>query len=56
MKEQLRAIEKNQTWELVNLPPNKHPIVLKWVFKQKMKPDGTIAKHKARLVAKGFLQ
>lgn len=56
MREELKAIEKNATWELVNLPMKKKPIVVKWVFKVKHKPDGTIAKHKVRLVAKGFLQ
>jgi len=53
--EELEANEKNRTWELVDLPKNKHPIDVKWVFKVKYRPDGTIAKHKARLVAKGFL-
>ncbi|GJS16719.1 retrotransposon protein, putative, ty1-copia subclass [Tanacetum coccineum] len=28
----------------------------KWIFKKKMKVDGTIAKHKARLVIKEFRQ
>jgi len=54
--EELEAIEKNKTWELVDLPKNKHPIDVKWVFKVKYRPHGTIAKHKTRLVAKGFLQ
>jgi hypothetical protein len=26
----------------------------KWVFKKKLRPDGTIKKYKARLVAKGY--
>jgi len=55
MKEELDAIEKNRTWELVDLPHNKHPIDVRWVFKVKLKPDGSIEKHKARLIAKGFL-
>lgn len=42
--------------ELVEAPKNKKPIVIKWVFKVKYKPDGTISKHQTRLVAKGFLQ
>ena len=41
---------------MVNLPQNKKPIVVKWVFKTKLKPDGSIAKQKARLVVKGFMQ
>lgn len=56
MAEELKSIEKNQTWELTDLPSNKHPIAVKWVFKVKLNPDGSIVKHKARLVAKGFLQ
>jgi len=35
---------------------NKRPIVFKWVFKVKLKPDGLVAKHKAMLVAKCLLQ
>ena len=54
MKEELEAIEKNKTWELVDLPHDKMPIDVKWVFKLKLKPDGSVAKHKTRLVAKGF--
>ena len=30
------------------------PIGCKWVFKKKLRPDGTIEKYKARLVAKGY--
>nr|KYP66838.1 Retrovirus-related Pol polyprotein from transposon TNT 1-94 [Cajanus cajan] len=56
MEEELRSIEKNHTWEMVELPQNKTPIDVKWVFKIKLKPDGSVAKHKARLVAKGFMQ
>jgi hypothetical protein len=28
----------------------------KWIFKKKIKPDGTVDKFKARLVVKGFTQ
>ena len=56
MEEELKCIEKNHTWEMVELPQNKIPIDVKWVFKVKLKPDGSVAKHKARLVAKGFMQ
>ena len=56
MNEEIRAIERNKTWELVTLPIGKTPIAIKWVYKTKLKPDGSIAKHKARLVVKGFMQ
>ena len=35
MEEELRPIEKNQTWELVHLPQGKRPIDVKWVYKTK---------------------
>ncbi|MCH79928.1 reverse transcriptase [Trifolium medium] len=56
MDEEIASIEKNNTWNLVHLPANKRPIAVKWIYKLKYLPDGTIAKYKARLVAKGFLQ
>ncbi|MCH81362.1 copia-type polyprotein, partial [Trifolium medium] len=56
MIEELTVIEKNQTWEMVNLPADKKAIAVKWVFKLKLNPDGSVAKYKARLVARGFLQ
>ena len=55
MEEELRSIQKNNTWEMVNLPSNKKAIEVKWVFKTKVKPSGEIAKYKETLVAKGFL-
>jgi hypothetical protein len=56
MQEELGAIQKNETWELCQLPPGKKPITLKWVYKLKKKADGSIARFKARLVPRGFLQ
>jgi hypothetical protein len=56
MKEELEAIERNKTWKLTELPKKKKAISVRWVFKVKLKPDGSIGKHKARLVARGFLQ
>jgi len=35
MEEELRPIEKNQTWELVHLPQGKIPIDVKWVLRLK---------------------
>ncbi|XP_019419324.1 PREDICTED: uncharacterized protein LOC109329869 [Lupinus angustifolius] len=56
MKHELQALQDNNTWTIVSLPPNKRPIGSKWVYKLKFKVDGTIERHKARLVAKGFNQ
>ena len=52
-KDEIFSIEKNNTWNLVELPDGIKPIGLKWVFKIKRNADGTISKYKARLVAKG---
>lgn len=48
----MKTIEKNDTWELVELPPENKAIGVKWVYKSKYQSDGTIEKHKSRLVAK----
>ncbi|XP_014506329.1 uncharacterized protein LOC106766084 [Vigna radiata var. radiata] len=46
MVEELKAIEKNGTWTMTVLPKHKHPIEVKWVFKTKLKPDGSVSKLK----------
>ncbi|MBE2321234.1 hypothetical protein DVA67_035270, partial [Solirubrobacter sp. CPCC 204708] len=53
---EIESIMHNHTWELVNLPQGSKPLGCKWIFKRKMKADGSIDKYKARLVAKGFKQ
>ncbi|KAD4384802.1 hypothetical protein E3N88_24970 [Mikania micrantha] len=55
MQAQIESIEKNKTWALVNRPPEVKPVGVKWVFKVKKNPDGSINIYKARLVAKGFV-
>jgi hypothetical protein len=54
MIEELQALEKTHTWDLVDLPRGKSVIGCKWVYKIKNKSDGTIEQYKARLVAKGY--
>ena len=51
MKEEIKAIQKNKTWQLCDLPEGKDDIGLKWIFKTKFHATGTIQKHKAWLVA-----
>ena len=55
-EDEILSIEKNQTWVLVDLPAGVKSIGLKWVFKIKRNPDGSVNKYKARLVAKGYVQ
>ena len=54
MEAELQSIEENNTWMLSDLPKNHQAIGLKWVFKLKRDPDGSIVKYKARLVAKAY--
>jgi Reverse transcriptase (RNA-dependent DNA polymerase) len=56
MLEELGALDKNETWELVSLPPGKKAVGCKWVFTVKQNPEGRVERYKARLVAKGYNQ
>ena len=56
MMEEMKALRKNGTWELVSLPMGKKTVGCKWVYAMKHKADGSIERYKARLVAKGFTQ
>ena len=56
MDEEIRAIEKNDTWELTKLPKGHKPIGVKWIYKTKRKANGDVERHKARLVVKGYSQ
>ena len=42
MDNELAALTTNNTWVLVDLPPGKKPIGCKWVYKIKLKADGTV--------------
>src|ERR1044071_6414595 len=56
VKSEIDSIMQNHTWELVDLPQRCKALGCKWIFKRKLKTDGTIEKHKARLVVQGFRQ
>lgn len=56
MAQELQALEDNKTWDIVQLPAEKKSIGCQWVYKVKLKADGTMERYKARLVAKGFNQ
>ncbi|GLU00272.1 hypothetical protein SLE2022_176510 [Rubroshorea leprosula] len=56
MAEEIGSIERNQTWELTDLPEGHKTIGVKWIYKTKLKENGAVDKFKARLVAKGYKQ
>ncbi|KAH9768531.1 hypothetical protein KPL71_011635 [Citrus sinensis] len=53
---EVESILQNHTWKLVDLPLGCKPLGSKWIFKRKMKADGSIDKYKVRLVIKGYRQ
>lgn len=52
MNKEFEALSSNHTWGLVALPKGKKVICCKWVYKIKLKADGTIERYKARLVTR----
>ncbi|KAG7565068.1 Zinc finger CCHC-type superfamily [Arabidopsis suecica] len=56
MDEEIKAIKKNDTWELASLPNGHKAIGVKWVYKAKKNSKGEVERYKARLVAKGYSQ
>lgn len=53
---EITALEDQHTWDVTTLPPGKHALGCKWVFKIKYNSDGTIERFKARLVTYGNQQ
>ena len=56
MAQEIEALERNQTWSIVDLPPSRKPINCKWVYKVKYNSDGNIKRYKACLVIRGDTQ
>ena len=56
MSDELTALMKHGTWELVPPPATCKPVSCKWVFRVKRNSNGSVERFKARLVAKGFHQ
>jgi hypothetical protein len=56
VQSEMNSIMSNGTWKVVDRPYGCKPVRCKWIFKKKLRPDGTIEKYKARLVTKGYTQ
>ena len=56
MKLEFSSLQKNNTWELVDLPSGRELVQCKWVVKTKLVVDGSPLKYKEILVSKGYSQ
>jgi hypothetical protein len=56
MQEEYRALMANQTWTLVPRLPGANVVTGKWLFRHKLRADGSLERYKARWVVRGFTQ
>ncbi|GKA88294.1 putative reverse transcriptase domain-containing protein [Tanacetum coccineum] len=54
MNKEMEALNRNNTWDITELPKGRKPVGSKWIYKIKYKSNGEVEKYKARLVTKGF--
>ena len=54
MVQEMDALDKNEAWDLVQLPHGRKFVDNKWLFKKKLSAEGKVEKYKAHLVAKGY--
>ncbi|RDX70843.1 hypothetical protein CR513_49870, partial [Mucuna pruriens] len=56
MQEEIEALHRNKTWNLVELPKGRKAIGCKWVYKIKRDGNDQVERYRARLVLKGYAQ
>ena len=56
MKDEMKSMQDNDIWNLVEFPESVKPIGCKWIFKTKRDSKGNVERYKVCLVAKGFTQ
>jgi len=54
MDDELSALYKTDTWDLVSLPLGKSVTGFCWMYKIKTNSNGSIERYKARLVVKRY--
>lgn len=56
MIKEIDVLVTNEIWEVVPLPQGRKALPSKWVYKVKLKSDGSLKRLKARLVIRGDIQ
>nr|AAF65309.1 reverse transcriptase [Picea glauca] len=56
MVEEMDSLDKNESWDIVELLARRKSVGRKWLFKKKFNVEGKVEKYKARLVEKGYSQ
>ena len=56
MVEEMDSLDKNESWDLPQLPTGRKIVGRKWLFKKKLNAKDKVEKYKARLVAKRYSQ
>ena len=56
MAKELKSLDEQKIWELLDRSASSPVIKRKWVFTTKYGPDGEFIRFKARFVAKGYSQ
>jgi hypothetical protein len=56
MVEENDALDKNEAWDIIELPTGRKFVGSKWLFKKKFNAQGKVEKYKSQLVAKGYSQ
>lgn len=55
METEINALQENNTWELIDLPQDKHVVGCKWVYKPKFHSDGMLNAIKHDWLQRGTL-
>ena len=56
MNEEMGALERNETQEIVERPKDKKEVGYRWIYTVKYQADGTLDRYKARFIAKEYTQ